>query len=83
MAVEKKRQSLLENIADKAGCEYLSDLRYKASFGEIQRVLREIQPDLYSIKVWNDAVTYITGEKISFDSREEAVYYLKTYGKNI
>ncbi|MEE0752886.1 hypothetical protein [Frisingicoccus sp.] len=79
MAVNEKKKDLLETVADGVGCEYLSDLRYKIPAYTIKRVLKEIKPEQYSIEAWNDAVSYITGKDFSFESRDQALEYMKHY----
>lgn len=70
---------LLETLSMKAGCRYLSDLRYPEQLVFVKHALYKIEPDRFSIREWNDAVNYITGQSLCFKDRTEAVEYLKTY----
>lgn len=70
---------LLETLSMKAGCRYLSDLRYPEQLVFVKHALYKIEPDRYSIREWTDAVNYITGQSLCFKDRTEAVEYLKTY----
>lgn len=67
---------LLEFLAFKCGCLYLSDLHGHGNMPLVQHAIREINPDQYDLKEWNDAVQYITGENVSFSTRQEALHYL-------
>ena len=71
---------LLEILAFKSGCTYLSDLHSGASLPLVRHAVREIEPSRFSLREWNDAVRYITGEEISFSSCEDAARYLLTGG---
>lgn len=72
----KRCLGLLEYLSFKVGCMYLSDLRYSKHLYNIKHVLRSIDPNIYSLKEWNDAVNYITGEKYEFDNVNEALDFL-------
>lgn len=71
---------LLDYLSFKAGCMYLSDLHNQENLLFVQHAIRGIAPALFSLEEWNDAVQYITGENVSFPSREEAVQYLMNQG---
>lgn len=55
--------SLLEDLAEKIGCDCLSDLRLmqKKWLSKLRSGLEEIKEDDYSVANWNEAITYITG----------------------
>ena len=57
---------LLDYLSAKAGCMYLSDLHRVNNFLAVHHALRELPPDTFSVKEWNDAVRYITGEQHDF-----------------
>ncbi|WP_294466738.1 hypothetical protein [uncultured Anaerofustis sp.] len=73
---DKSYLGLLEYLSFKVGCMYLSDLRYNENLYNIQHELRSIDPNIYSLKEWNDAVNYITGERYEFDNVNEALDFL-------
>ena len=61
-----KEGSLLDCIADRMGCMYLSDLRYLDRPGRCflaDFVLPEIRSDEVPLFEWNNALTYLTGAK--------------------
>ena len=78
MATEK---GLLEILADKMGCSYLSDLRQECNLPKIQKELKEICQERFTLREWNDAASYITGNECSFSAPAEARKYLLTYKK--
>jgi len=70
---------LLEYLSLRAGCMYMSDLRRPELFESICRAIDDISPDFYSLREWNDTVSYITGTKDSFESSEKAADYLRNF----
>ena len=62
-----------------AGCMYLSDLHQPKLLPAIRRALCNIPPEQFSLWEWQDAVSYITEEALSFESQEQAADYLKNY----
>jgi len=70
---------LLEYLAAKAGCMYISDLHLPAYQLTLGRIIRQMDIDLYDIVQWNDAVQYITGSTKYFENRAEAAEYLQSY----
>lgn len=71
---------LLEILAFRSGCTYLSDLHQPEFLPAIQRALYRISPGQFSLREWQDAAAYITGEQRSFENTEQAADYLKKYG---
>ena len=71
---------LLDYLAFKAGCTYLSDLHQPENLRQAQHVLRHwTDPDAFSLKEWNDAAAYLTGEQAEFETPRQALDYLKDY----
>ena len=70
---------LLEILAFRSGCMYLSDLQQPRLLPAIRRALCSIPPEQFSLWEWQDAVSYITEEALSFESQEQAADYLKKY----
>ncbi|MEE0419609.1 MAG: hypothetical protein UDG86_06140 [Lachnospiraceae bacterium] len=69
-------KGLLETLAINIGCSYLSELHTAYRYREICREIVGLDMEKYSIREWNDAVGYITGEKVIFSSPKEARAYL-------
>ena len=70
---------LLEILAFRSGCMYLSDLHQPKLLPAIRRALCNIPPEQFSLWEWQDAVACITEEALSFESPEQAADYLKKY----
>lgn len=73
---------LLEILAFRSGCMYLSDLRQPGVLPAIRRALPNIFPQQFSLWEWQDAVAYITGEQLPFESPEQAADFLKNTESN-
>lgn len=71
-----RKTGLLEYIAERAGCGYLSDLHSRKRSPHIYEVIANIAPCDYDLKEWEDAVRYITGETVSFKDGCQAAEYL-------
>lgn len=76
---EGKRPNLLEKLKEKTGCTYLSDLHSPDLLPAIQEYLKDISPESWELQEWNDAVTYITGERKGFTDGGEALQFLIDY----
>lgn len=52
---------LLEYLSHRAGCTYLSDLRYLDRWEKVQlaQTLEQIAVEAASLRVWNDALDYL------------------------
>ena len=74
-------KGLLETLADKIGCMYLSDLRQISNLAKIQKELKEIPHEKFPLREWNDAAEYITGKEDCFSASIEAKEYLLAYKK--
>ena len=56
----KQNQSLLDLLAESAGCSCLSDLRaIKKPKRQLADKLERISPEVHSLAVWNDALAYL------------------------
>lgn len=55
---------LLELAASRLGCEYLSDLRYIDGLqrARLSRQLEKVPDSAVSLREWNDALEYLTGQ---------------------
>lgn len=76
---ETATRGLLELLAFKTGCMYLSDLHRADCLYRIQNAVSAISPEEYSLWEWNDAVYYITGKESFFRSQKRAASFLKSY----
>lgn len=69
-------KELLLVLSEKAGCMYLSDLKYVADKSQIKSELEQLPPQDFPLEQWNDAVKYLTGQDKTFDSAIEAKEFL-------
>lgn len=74
--MEQKHMGLLDILAAKADCMYLSDLRQPQYLPYIQHTLRKFAPEKFSLWEWNDAVSYLTGKDCTFQVQGQAKEYL-------
>ncbi len=82
MEVDDVKMGLLDYIASKVGCMYLSDLHEPQNLLSIQSTLHSIVPSMFGLEEWSEMVAYITGEYIYFQSGEQAMEYLLSYKHN-
>lgn len=52
---------LLDVLAEKCGCDYLSDLRNPALYRVVGCKLEKIPAEQFPVGQWQDAVQYFTG----------------------
>lgn len=75
------KKGLLDCIAEKTNCTYLSDLRYLKSLEVVKRVVIGIPLSDYVLEEWQDAVRYLTGTEKFFEMEESALEFLLNYEK--
>ena len=68
-------KSLLEELAGQLGYVYLSDLHRTGSW-ELRNCLRDVPAEAYSLREWNDAVQYLTGNTPRVSSPAAAKRFL-------
>lgn len=69
-------KGLLESIQQVVGCMYMSDLHLAGNRSMVRYAVTTVAPDRYSVREWNDAVAYITGQSLSFENTTDAAKYL-------
>lgn len=69
-------KSLLQDLADRMGCTYISDLRFLPEPDLIKVCMKEFQTDHYPVSEWNQTVHYLTRDRLEFTSGEEAKQYI-------
>ena len=60
----------------------LSDLHDFKNLLLIRTTLHSLEPSMFDLKEWNDAVAYITGKNLSFSNGEQALEYLLSYASD-
>lgn len=74
---------LLNDMADRLGCMYLSNLHEDRWQALLFVVIEHMKPEEYDADMWNEAVRYIVDKPVEFDSAKEAFEYLVEYSKMI
>ena len=71
----------MDILHERVGCDYISSLRNPIYFPLLYAALSRIRADDFSMWQWQDAVQYITGSSVRFDSSQQALNYLLEYIK--
>ena len=66
---------MLDYLAGQIGCNYLSDLSGETYAGEIRYFILRNELN-FSVKEWNDTVSYLLDQPCHFSSTEQAKAYL-------
>lgn len=74
---------LLEYLSYRAGCAYLSDLRYISDWQRVQlaRVLEKIPAEAADLRTWNDALEYLAREPSEPTAEEARARLITTLSK--
>ncbi len=75
--------NLLEHLAEETGCLYLSDLHKTDIQMKLYNSLSALQPEIYTLQEWNEALTYIAGLKEPYASIDMAYQALKRYASSL
>ena len=78
-----RKPSLMDVLAESALCPFISDLRNIKADGRQQLAdkLERISPEDYPLPVWNDALTYLTGEPAAATSEAARAALIHYYSK--
>jgi hypothetical protein len=70
-SADQEKGSLLERLARRIRCGYLSNLRWADDFQRLQlsNELEQIHPDAVSLEEWNDALQYLANAQPDEDAR--------------
>ena len=71
-----KPPGLLDELWDRVGCPYLSDLKNSVYTHAIRHALDALPPGAYTLRDWEDAAQYLAGQKVDCPSAETARRYL-------
>ena len=69
------RMHLLNYLAQKCRCEYLSDLHFLNDSARLSYILKNIRVGDWDLEEWNETANYIT-ESDGFRTSEEARDYI-------
>ena len=78
---ERGCEELLDYLADRSGCAYLSDLRIPSAAARLEYVIQNTAWNVWTTEAWQEAASYITGEG-SGTSEAEARKILITWCRN-
>lgn len=70
-------EELLDVIASKANCSYLSDVALPIYKEKVLEALERIDEEEYGVQEWQEVVNYIVGENIHIENGRQAKEYLK------
>ena len=78
-----KQEPLLEWISARAGCSYLSDLRFlsEEQRGRLARELEALSPSAQDLWSWNDALKYLADappEQTAQAAKEQLIRHLSS-----
>lgn len=71
--------TLLDYLAGKLGCVYLSDLPRYRDTADMRALLLNISEQEYSLRDWNDALSYLFKKSLEYSSVSEAKEYYKNH----
>ena len=72
---------LLDNLSNRSGCAYLSDLLLPSVAVRLEQVVQDAPTDTWPVEAWQEAASYITGEG-SGTSEKEARGILVAWCRN-
>ena len=81
MGADLPKETLLERLAKEARCAYLSDLHAPECAEELSAALESIPVCEEERAQWNEAVRYISGKTLSFESAHSAWEFLRDYAR--
>lgn len=80
MPRKKRRPGLLDELARKSECAYLSELRDPVKWEKVCSALSEIPDGQFALGEWNEAVFYLAGIRTEFESVMDARCALQKAG---
>lgn len=69
--MNRQTDQLLMEIQQAALCNYLSDITRTPFDERAKELISQISEDRYELEAWNEAASYILGEKCSYQSVSE------------
>lgn len=76
MKEPKRCAGILDYLKEEASCVYISDLYQKSYLPSIKKVVEGMDPSQYTLRQWNEAVGYISKQKLEFGTIEEVIDFL-------
>ena len=75
-SLNRSSLGLLDILAARCDCAFLSDLAEAGGFALLPHHLLEINAAAFSLREWEEAVLYLTGREQSFATPEQAKQFL-------
>ena len=69
---EKMKTDLLDQLALKLGCDYLSDLKCAQNLQRIQALLTKMDSKDFSVEEWNYVLSYLLDREVRIQTLAEA-----------
>ena len=67
------KTDLLDELALKLGCSYLSDLKCAYNLQKIQALLQKMDPGDFSVEEWDYVLSYLLDREVRVQTPAEAV----------
>lgn len=80
---KQRRQDILEEITQINKCQYISDIKIVDKKYIFEKIDKEIDISWYTPDQWEDAISYITDKKVSFENLQQIKDYISTFLKKI
>ena len=68
--------NLLDDLTERIGCEYLSNLRSEQWKEPLSLIIQKIVPENYTLDEWNESISYLTEDNRKFSTQKEARDFL-------
>lgn len=78
--VPKHEKDLFEELVDKLGCMYISDLTVDPYNQAAKKLMAKTNCQQYSISTLNDMANYLYGDKHCFETMTQAQHFFCNYG---
>ena len=75
----RRYMGLIDDIAMKSGCEYVSELKYHPERYRAHEVLSALPVESYNEQEWCEAVAYLVDAEASYEDREACKHRLLEY----
>ena len=79
MSHPSKCLNLIEVLAKKIHCDFLSDLRLRKNRFALRQALETLQIEDYSLREWNECITYLCQSDLKVTSKIVAYQVIYDY----
>ena len=64
-------KDLFEVLCEKAGCEYMSDMKFKLHREEVCKAASGLKKEDFKLEQWTELVSYYLGEPVVFSTYDD------------